>query len=211
MAEFGYGKSSPYTIEMRQRGNFGALSDIVRIDAILNYGGVYFDTDVECKEALGSIDVQANLGRFSCTHPGMASQLKSTGRIKKSDWLSDAFWRDQITGTPPDLVNSIIAAHPNSGMLVAYRSHIANNYKEVKRKQVDYKSFYPGVRQDVIRRTGPGTLTRTVRAEAASTGSAADRFSDTDESLDYKLWLRDTLFFPMYKVEDKFFHDWLPG
>ena len=32
VAEFGYGKSSPYTIEMRQRGNFGALSDIVRID-----------------------------------------------------------------------------------------------------------------------------------------------------------------------------------
>jgi hypothetical protein len=198
--EFGYGPKSPYTVEMQRRGNFGALSDIVRIDAILKYGGVYFDTDVECKEPLGSIDVPNNLGRFSCTHTGMKVQLLATGRIAKTDWLSDKWWSDKITGGPPDLVNSIIAAHPNSDMLKSYRNHISNNYREVRKGTVDWRSFYPGVRRDVISRTGPGTLVNTARENP--------QFSYA-EDLDYKKWLRDTLIFPMYIVEDKFFHDWI--
>jgi len=198
--EFGYGPKSPYTVEMQRRGNFGALSDIVRIDAILKYGGVYFDTDVECKEPLGSINVEENLGRFSCTHTGMKMQLKATGRIAKTDWLSDQWWTEKITNAP-DLVNSIIAAHQNSDMLKSYRSHIANNYKEVRKGTVEWRTFYPGVRKDVISRTGPGTLVQTARENA--------QFNEYAEDLDYKLWMRDTLIFPMYIVEDKFFHDWI--
>jgi mannosyltransferase OCH1-like enzyme len=206
--EFNYGPESPYTIEMRQRGNFGALSDIVRIDAILKYGGVYFDTDVECKEALGDIDVTQNLGRYSCTHAGMAAQIKAGG-IKKTDWLSDDWWSNTITGNPPALVNSIIAAHAGSDMLEAYREHIKENYKEVHKKKVDYTSFYSGVRADVIKRTGPGTLKSAVASKSEDPNHPAAQFNDYEESLDYKLWFRDTLAFPMYKVEDKFFHDWL--
>jgi hypothetical protein len=131
----------------------------------------------------------------------MKAQLMATGRIAKVNWQSDQWWRDQIRGNPPDLVNSIIAAHPNSAMLLAYREHIKNNYTEVRKGTVAWATFYPGVRQDVISRTGPGTLTRTARA--------VEGFREGIDDLDYKLWLRDTLLFPMYIVEDKFFHDWI--
>jgi hypothetical protein len=202
------GKNAPlYRQELIDRGaNFGAASDILRIEILLKYGGIYVDTDVRCLEPIGNIQCHQSYPRFSAVHP-----VWKAG-VTKQDWNSRQWWDTQVGGQePPNISNSIIASHPRCNGLKSYRSLISRNFKLMKKSDVLRTEYLDDVRKSTIKMTGP-------TAAAASTGfrKASDAMfnkiassGSTTLPVDDKLEMRDNWYFPMYYVKDEYFHDWL--
>ncbi|ALK32600.1 TcdA/TcdB catalytic glycosyltransferase domain-containing protein [Burkholderia plantarii] len=191
-----------YRQELVNRGaNFGSASDILRIEILLQYGGIYVDTDVDCVSALGELICHQSYPRFSAV-----SALWANG-VTEQDWNSDAWWKQRFNGQmAPKISNSIIACHAGSKGLKAYRKLIAGNFTKLRRDDEMRGAYFDSIRSSTIQMTGP-------TAAADSTGFNRAREAakhDGDEFSDQrKLDLRDHWYFPMHHVRDRYFHDWL--
>lgn len=211
VAEFQGGKSfSLYRQEMVARNtNFGSASDILRVDILLKFGGVYFDTDVYCREPLGDIAAPKNAALWSAVHMNISSK---TVKVTKTQWEDDEWWKQ--FGDVVPICNSTIACHPGSQALQDYRNLIDQNYSG-KMTKAARQQYYQNIRSDTIQRTGP-------TAAMKSSGLAQkkeDYWNDVVTSTDVDrnkallhqrlLEFRERVYFPMYKLSDQFYHQWL--
>ncbi|ASW03527.1 TcdA/TcdB catalytic glycosyltransferase domain-containing protein [Paraburkholderia aromaticivorans] len=196
-----------YRKELVNRGgNFGSASDILRIEILLQHGGIYADTDVSCVSPLGDIICHQSYPRFSAVsiawHRGITTQ----------NWLSDDWWRNNIrTDQQPAISNSIIAAHAGSSGLKSYKSLIHRNFKALKSKEELRQQYMHDVRGSTIKMTGPSAAAESsgfkkVRDTMAESQMASQ---DADQKLRDSLFMRDNWYFPMNTVRDAYFHDWL--
>jgi hypothetical protein len=202
------GKNSViYRKELVNRGaNFGSASDILRIEILLQRGGVYVDTDVSCVSPLGDIICHQSYPRFSAV-----SSVWRDG-IPQSHWESRDWWNTQIGGDqPPPISNSIIASHAGSAGLKSYKSLIHSKFKSLKTSEDLRREYLENIRSATIRMTGP-----TAAAESSGFKKVRDRmFAELASSqvpdlrLQNRLFMRDNWYFPMHKVKDSYFHDWL--
>lgn len=202
-----------YRRELVQRGtNFGAASDILRVEILNKFGGVYFDTDVICLEPLGSIPAEQNHPRWAAVH----KKWQNGDRITREEWIGDEFWRQSGFMWPPGLSNSIIASHPKSQGLDKYRAMIKMNYKEVDSGRLDFK-YYDDMKNATIQMTGPAAVTQVTgfntryketekqaREIEKKKGKGATREFQFKECL----YLRDHWYFPMYLISDQYFGSW---
>lgn len=203
------GKNAPiYRQELVNRGgNFGAASDILRIEILLQQGGVYVDTDIRCVQALGEIVCHQSYPRFSSVYP--SPDWKT---VDEQGWNSDAWWQRTVTtGDQPQISNSVIASHAGCRGLTAYKSLIHSNFKALKKPGELRDLYAASMRVSTVRMTGP-------TAAAQSTGFQKIRKQLGDEQLhapdaskllEDSRFMRDNWYFPMYKVRDEYFHDWL--
>lgn len=203
------GKNAPiYRQELVNRGgNFGAASDILRIEILLQHGGVYVDTDIRCVQALGEIDCHQSYPRFSSVYP--SPDWKT---VDASRWNSDAWWQATVTpGNLPQISNSVIASHAGCRGLTSYKSLIHGNFKAMK-KSDELRTLYElDMRTSTVRMTGPTAAAQStgfqdIRRER---GDRQVRSPDPGLLLEDARFLRDNWYFPMYKVRDEYFHDWL--
>jgi hypothetical protein len=196
-----------YRRELVNRGaNFGSASDILRIEILLQYGGIYADTDVSCVSPLGDIVCHQSYPRFSAVNP-----VWHNG-VSENDWTSADWWQANIRGDqPPPISNSIIASHAGSNGLKSYKALIHSRFRSLKTNDELRTEYMEDVRRSTIRMTGP-----TAAAESSGFTKLRDRmFEDQarsqlpEQSLENKMFMRDNWYFPMYKVRDSYFHDWL--
>lgn len=202
------GKNSAiYRRELVNRGaNFGSASDILRIEILLQHGGIYVDTDVSCVSPLGEIICHQSYPRFS------AVNFAWRNGVRESDWVNPDWWERNIGGDePPSISNSIIAGHAGSRGLKSYKSLIHSKFRSLKTSDDLRTEYMNDVRGTTIRMTGP-----TAAAESSGFRKVRDRMfteqarSQTpDQKLKNKLFMRDNWYFPMHKVKDSYFHDWL--
>ena len=82
-------------------GNMAAASDILRVEILIAFGGVYLDVDLECMQPFGTFTVRKDLAKFG-------------------NWVSPQ--------GEPRVNNAIIAAAKDSKLLKAYRARIQRNY-----------------------------------------------------------------------------------
>lgn len=195
-----------YRQELVNRGaNFGAASDILRIEILLQHGGVYVDTDVECKKPLQDIRCHQSYPRFAAVSPVWVNG------VKEEEWKSNDWWQHNFKGQmAPKISNSIIASHPGSKGLKSYKNLINSNFKKMLSKDEMRRMYFENMRTSTIEMTGP---------TAAATSTGFSRVRDTRDKSgsvqleDYgdqrKLDLREHWYFPMYYVRDRYFHDWL--
>ncbi|GAB7535581.1 TcdA/TcdB catalytic glycosyltransferase domain-containing protein [Burkholderia sp. 3C] len=203
------GKNAPiYRQELVNRGgNFGAASDILRIEILLQHGGIYVDTDIRCVQALGEIICHQSYPRFSSSY---ASASWKT--VDEQGWNSDEWWQRTVTGADqPQISNSVIASHAGCRGLTAYKSLIHSNYKALKKPGELRDLYAASVRHSTVKMTGP-----TAAAESSGFKKIRDAFGDRQlqspdagQRLEDSRFLRDNWYFPMYKVRDQYFHDWL--
>jgi hypothetical protein len=196
-----------YRQELVNRGaNFGSASDILRIEILLQHGGIYVDTDIECVSALGDIICHQSYPRFSAVSPHWANG------VSEENWTSDAWWLQNFKNQmAPKISNSIIACHPRSKGLKSYKELINSNFTKMRRDDEMRSDYFERIRNSTIKMTGPTAAAKStgfsrVRGTSDERGSEAvpDDFSDQR-----KLDLRDHWYFPMYYVRDLYFHDWL--
>lgn len=143
--------SSIYLSELVNRGaNFGSASDILRIEILLQYGGIYVDTDVSCVSPLGEIICHQSYPRFSAV-----SHAWRNG-VRESDWMSPDWWQNNIGGDePPSISNSIIAGHAGSGGLKSYKSLIHSKFRSLRSSDDLRAEYINDIRGTTIRMTGP--------------------------------------------------------
>jgi hypothetical protein len=196
-----------YRKELVNRGaNFGSASDILRIEILLQCGGIYVDTDVSCTSALDEIICHQSYPRFS------AVSFAWRNGVREQDWQSAEWWEQNVGGDEaPAISNSIIASHARSGGLKSYKSLIHSNFKSMKSSDDLRAEYLKDVRGTTIRMTGP-----TAAAESSGFTQLRDKmYMEQAQSqvpaqkLQNKLFMRDNWYFPMYKVRDSYFHDWL--
>lgn len=196
-----------YRKELVNRGgNFGSASDILRIEILLQHGGIYVDTDVSCVNPLGELICHQSYPRFS------AVSIVWHNGVSEQNWRSDDWWKNSITtDQQPAISNSIIAAHAGSSGLKFYKSLIHSNFKALKSKDELRMQYMHDVRGSTIKMTGP-----TAAAESSGFKKIRDtmangqmRSQDADQKLRDSLFMRDNWYFPMHKVRDGYFHDWL--
>ncbi|WP_027209659.1 TcdA/TcdB catalytic glycosyltransferase domain-containing protein [Burkholderia sp. WSM2232] len=196
-----------YRSELVNRGaNFGSASDILRIEILLQYGGIYVDTDVSCVSPLGDIICHQSYPRFSAVNAVWRNG------VSENDWTSADWWRANIRGDdPPPISNSIIASHARSNGLKSYKTLIHSRFRSLKTSDDLRAQYLNDVRGSTIKMTGP-----TAAAESSGFTKLRDQmFTDLassqspDQSLENKLFMRDNWYFPMHKVRDSYFHDWL--
>lgn len=196
-----------YRKELVNRGaNFGSASDILRIEILLQYGGIYVDTDVSCVSPLGEIICHQSYPRLSAVSPAWRNG------VRESDWMNPDWWQNNIGGDdPPSISNSIIAGHAGSGGLKSYKSLIHSKFRSLKTSDDLRTEYMNDIRGTTIRMTGP-----TAAAESSGFKKVRDRMymeqarsQAPDQKLQNKLFMRDNWYFPMHKVRDSYFHDWL--
>ncbi|WP_186036822.1 glycosyltransferase family 32 protein [Burkholderia gladioli] len=196
-----------YQRELVDRGaNFGAASDVLRIEILLQEGGLYVDTDVDCVAPLGSLICHQSYPRFSAV-----SHLWRNG-ISESEWKDDSWWARNFSGqTPPPVSNSIIASHAGCKGLKSYRQLINANFTSMRTSEQMQDLYFNDVRTSTIRMTGPSVASKSSGFEAARSATVTPKSGDavTQFSDERKLEMRDHWYFPMYCVQDKYFHDWL--
>ena len=210
VAEFQGGKSfSLYRQEMVARNaNFGSASDILRVDILLKLGGVYFDTDVYCREPLGDIPAHENGALWSAVDSSISSK---DVKVTRAQWQDDNWWK-QFDDIIP-ICNSIIACHPDSQALQDYRNLIEQNHSG-KMSETQRLQYYRNIRTDTIQKTGP-----TAAMKSSGLTAKKDEVWDARMKLELEagkdlmqqklLEFRDEVYFPMYKISDQFYHDWL--
>jgi hypothetical protein len=203
------GKNSAiYRGELVNRGaNFGSASDILRIEILLQYGGVYVDTDVRCVSALGEINCEPANPRFSAVHP-----VWKKG-VSQINWESSVWWEQNIRGQePPSISNSLIASHAGCYGLHSYKSLISKNFQSIKTSAEKKKEYLNDVRGSTIKMTGPTAAQVSTGFETLKTKMFNELdLNDPDGILQNKIYMRDHWYFPMYTIEDQYFHDWLPA
>jgi hypothetical protein len=204
------GKNGPYYLqELVNRGaNFGAASDILRIEILLQYGGIYVDTDVSCVEAIGELVCHQSYPRFSAVNP-----LWEKG-IGKADWEDDNWWKNNFSGQQaPSISNSIIASHARCKGLRAYRDLINKNFNAIKKSDELREQYFKSIdnidafRSHTVRNTGPTAASNSTGFNKARNASANDDNARQFEP-ERKIEMRDNWYFPMFCVVDGFFHDW---
>lgn len=202
-----------YKNEMVARGtNFGAASDILRIEILYRHGGVYVDTDVKAMHDFGIIEAHKSHPRFSAVHPKWASKGSS---VTPGQWVDDKWWE----GIPniPKISNSIIASHAKCSGLKSYRKLITDNYKGLKSSDSLRQEYESNIRTSTLRMTGPTAAEKSSgyaklhekrRVQSETLGQ-----TNLDEGkakvLETNLYMRDNWWFPMFLVSDQYFHDWL--
>lgn len=201
-----------YQREMVRRGtNFGAASDILRVEILYRFGGVYFDTDVLCLEPLGSILAEQSHPRWAAVHNKWRN-----GRITREEWFGDEFWRQSGHMWPPGLSNSIIASHPKCQGLDKYRAMIKENYRQVDSGRLDFK-YYDDMKNATIEMTGPAAVTRVTGfnkryKETEGQANKIENKKGKEAALEFQfqecLYLRDHWYFPMYLISDQYFGSW---
>ncbi|WP_279609892.1 glycosyltransferase, partial [Burkholderia gladioli] len=185
---------------------FGAGSEVLRIEILLQEGGLYVDTDVDCVAPLGSLICHQSYPRFSAV-----SHLWRNG-ISESEWKDDSWWARNFSGqTPPPVSNSIIASHAGCKGLKSYRQLINANFTSMRTSEQMQDLYFNDVRTSTIRMTGPSVASKSSGFEAARSATVTPKSGDavTQFSDERKLEMRDHWYFPMYCVQDKYFHDWL--
>lgn len=202
------GKNSAiYRSELVNRGaNFGSASDILRVEILLQYGGIYVDTDVSCVRPLGAIICHQSYPRFS------AVSFAWGDGVRQIDWDNPDWWDKNVGGDEaPPISNSIIASHAGSVGLKSYKSLIHSKFRTLKTSDDLRRQYMNDIRGTTIRMTGP-----TVAAESSGFSKVRDqmfieqaRSGDRDFKLQNWIFMRDNWYFPMYKVRDSYFHDWL--
>jgi hypothetical protein len=194
-----------YRQELVNRGaNFGSASDILRIEILLQHGGIYVDTDVECVSALDDIICHQSYPRFS------AVSVRWAQGVSKQDWISDDWWRQSFKNQmAPKISNSIIACHPGSKGLKSYKELVNSNFTKMRRDDEMRSAYFESIRTSTIQMTGPTAAAKSTGfSRAHSTNEPGSRTAD-DFGDQRKLDLRDHWYFPMYYVRDRYFHDWL--
>ncbi|MBC8720707.1 glycosyltransferase [Paraburkholderia sp. 31.1] len=202
------GKNSTiYRRELVNRGaNFGSASDILRIEILLQHGGLYVDTDVSCVGPLGEIICHQSYPRFSAVHSAWYHG------ISESDWVNPNWWEQHVRDDQtPSISNSIIASHAGSGGLKSYKSLIHSNFRSIRNSDALRTEYMNDVRTSTIRMTGPKAA-----AESSGFKKVRDKMFEeqvrsqtSDQKLQNNLFMRDNWYFPMHKVKDSYFHDWL--
>jgi len=202
-----------YRNEMLARGtNFGAASDLLRIEILAKFGGVYFDTDVICTAPIGSVICHQSYPRFSAVDSHWVGKGKSVTKIQ---WEDDDWWR-KLGGNIPQISNSIIASHAKCDGLKRYQTLIRNNFKALQTSDAMRQQYTNDIRTNTIQMTGP-------TAAAKGSGFAAIKKEQQDKAMSVAqkggdlndatwasmLFMRDNWYFPMYLVSDQYFHDWL--
>lgn len=213
VAEFKGGISfSLYRQEMVARNtNFGSASDILRIEILLKLGGIYFDTDVYCREPLGDITAPKNEALWSAVHMKISAKGVT---VTKAEWEDDNWWKQ--FGDILPICNSTIACHPDSKALQDYRNLIQQNFSGRMTKQAR-QQYYQAIRTDTIQRTGPTAAMKSSgmaqKKDEVWKQVTANYAQDLEGGQDYihqqLLQFRERTYFPMYKISDQFFHQWL--
>jgi hypothetical protein len=202
------GKNSAiYRSELVNRGaNFGSASDILRIEILLQYGGIYVDTDVSCVSPLGAIICHQSYPRFS------AVNFAWRNGVSQINWDNPDWWNNNIGGDePPPISNSIIASHAGSVGLKSYKSLIHSKFRSLKSSEELREQYMKDIRGTTIRMTGPTVASESsgfskVRKEMFNEQA---RSRDPGLKLQNRIFMRDNWYFPMHKVRDSYFHDWL--
>ncbi|SAL41736.1 Subversion of eukaryotic traffic protein A [Caballeronia sordidicola] len=205
------GKTAPiYRQELVERGgNFGAASDILRIEILMQYGGVYVDTDVSCASPLGSIICHESYPRFSAVNHAWKDG------VSQSDWESAAWWETKVGSQTPAISNSVIACHPRSKGMKTYKAMVRSNFKTLKNDAARRELYFNDVRKSTIQMTGPTAASKgsgftSVKEKLErSVGGITTEADLTARQLSDKLFMRDNWYFPMYMIVDRYFHDWL--
>jgi hypothetical protein len=197
-----------YRQELAGRGtNFGAASDVLRVEILLKYGGVYFDTDVNCVHKLGTIRCHDDHPRFSAV-----STVWHKKPPTRTQWQSDEWWKNSVLAQdPPPISNSIIACRPHCEGLKKYKMLIKSNYRALQADAELQTEYLNDFRGSTIRMTGPSAATEGSGLGDVQKTKGTYRAGMNDATvLKDKLFMRDNWYFPMYMVEDQYFHDWLP-
>jgi hypothetical protein len=205
------GKTAPiYRRELVERGgNFGAASDILRIEILMQYGGVYVDTDVSCASPLGSIICHESYPRFSAVNYAWKDG------VSQSDWESAAWWESKVGSQTPAISNSVIASHARSKGMKTYKAMIQSNFKSLKSDTARRDLYFSDVRKSTIQMTGPtaasqgsGFAKTKAKLEKGAAGITTQAELTAKQESD-KLFMRENWYFPMYMIVDRYFHDWL--
>ena len=205
------GKTAPmYRRELVERGgNFGAASDILRIEILMQYGGVYVDTDVSCASPLGSIICHESYPRFSAVNYAWKDG------VSQSDWESAAWWESKVGSQTPAISNSVIACHARSKGMKTYKAMIQSNFKSLKNDTARRDLYFSDVRKSTIQMTGPtaasqgsGFARTKAKLEKGAAGITTQAELTAKQESD-KLFMRENWYFPMYMVVDRYFYDWL--
>ena len=163
-------------------------------------------TTLDCVAPLGSLICHQSYPRFSAV-----SHLWRNG-ISESEWKDDSWWARNFSGqTPPPVSNSIIASHAGCKGLKSYRQLINANFSSMRTSEQMQDLYFNDVRTSTIRMTGPSVASKSSGFEAARSATITPKSGDavTQFSDERKLEMRDHWYFPMYCVQDKYFHDWL--
>jgi mannosyltransferase OCH1-like enzyme len=204
-----------YRNEMVSRGtNFGAASDVLRIEILDTFGGIYFDTDVICTEPIGSVICHQSYPRFSAVDSLWVGKNKS---VTGDQWRSDDWWKANVK-TIPKISNSIIASHAKCNGLKEYRKQIMSNYKQLNSEDFR-KQYLSNIREKTIEMSGPTAATvssgyKKAKDKAqAKSDNVYKRTAQESEGArvlgEELLVMRDNWYFPMHLVSDQYFHDWL--
>lgn len=71
-------KSIPYTREAYRLKKFAFVSDYARMWILYNYGGIYFDTDVEVIKPFNDIILRGNFMGFEAQHNNLLDKSRAT-------------------------------------------------------------------------------------------------------------------------------------
>lgn len=179
---------------MRRGGNMGAASDILRIELILKYGGVYMDIDIGCREPFEQFKVTRGLALF--------------GRYNEFDHTTTEVHR---------FCNALIASHPGSQMLQECRNDIKAGYSNWFSDSASIVRYYENIRGSTIELTGPELVKRAVqgaasRTKASKTGGVRPD-GNPSNPLEFERWkLAELSFLNRYiiwKTDESLAHDWL--
>jgi TcdA/TcdB catalytic glycosyltransferase domain len=199
-----------YRKELVERGvNFGAASDILRIEILLQHGGVYVDSDVECVRPLGGILCDETHPIFSAVHPVWNKKAPT-----EEQWGSNNWWKDGVGGNTPMISNSTIACHPRCKGMQAYKQLIKSNYKSLKKDETLRQDYFSKIKDSTIKMTGP-----TAARDATGFTQKKTELDDhqvpirTQEDIKLKemrnkVYMKDYWYFPMYKLIDHYEHAW---
>lgn len=143
--------------------NFGACSDILRLNLLYLFGGVYADFDVRCLEPLGNLSSPDGILLN-------ARKRKLFYHVDSIESLSELVSKDQHYNTCDDnlVTNDLIAAMPNindfeivlADVEKLCLEHINDSAISYQAKKPFNKSEYLNlvIRERTIYTTGPGTL-----------------------------------------------------
>ncbi|MCB5362037.1 hypothetical protein BCU85_24490 [Vibrio lentus] len=128
-----------YQHEMIGRGGaYPAASDIARYEILNQYGGIYTDVDLECKQTLDFEQLKS--------HP----DLMLVGMAASK--------REEAGSATPYFANALIASHHGSKILGDIISDIKREYDSIKGNDFSGTRYFTRPNKATIERTGPNKL-----------------------------------------------------
>lgn len=130
-----------YEMEMVNRGgNFGAASDILRIELLRKYGGFYCDIDLLPKKALGDVQSWTTLARVGTWDHKISNAF--LGSHPKSDFMNKVSAK-MAQSYKTIAMNGTVTSKSSSGNFNFY---------------TDINDYYSDIRNSTIRLTGPTVI-----------------------------------------------------